>query len=172
MVEIGSVIEAVVTCVEPFGVFLRYGPEEVLVLLPEFSWKPAKDLKQRVQVGDRLKVYVLRYNYQKRQIVGSVRRLHPEENPYRELARLPPGEVLPGIVTLDAGGDLTVRLPNGAWGHLPKNCLTREWGVGETIAVEIGSLNVDEGRLTLAPAHRDGYAAQGAASAASGETTP
>ncbi|HKI37484.1 MAG TPA: S1 RNA-binding domain-containing protein [Gemmataceae bacterium] len=152
MVEIGFVIEAVVTHVEHYGVFLRHDGEEVIVLIPEFSWRPVKNLRDVVRVGDRLKVLVLRYNYKKRQIVASVRRLHQEDNPYRELSRLPPGEVLEGTVTFAAGEDLTIRLPNGAWGDLPKRSLGREASVGDKVNVEVEALEVDEGRLTLAPA--------------------
>lgn len=153
MVEIGSVIEAVVTRVEHFGVFLKYDSEEVVVLLPELSWEPMQDLRHAIHVGDRLSVLVLRYNYQKKQIVGSLRRLHPEKNPYRELARLVPGEVLHGVVISAAGADLSVRLPNGAWGYLSKRGWATEPNIGETVAVQIDSVEVDEGKLTLAPAH-------------------
>jgi ribosomal protein S1 len=152
MVEIGSVIEAVVTRIEHYGVYLRHDGDEILVLIPEFSWHPVKNLQEVVRVGDRLRVQVLRYNYQDRRFVGSVRRLQQEDNPYRQLSRLPPGEVLDGTVLHTAGDDLTIRLPNGVWGYLPKRCLTSEARAGDLIKVEIAALDVDEGRLTLAPA--------------------
>jgi small subunit ribosomal protein S1 len=166
MVEIGSTIDAVVTQVEQYGVYLEHDGEEVLVLIPEFSWQPVRDLKSAVRVGERLKVLVLRYNYKKRQIVGSVRRLHAEQNPYRELSRLPPGEVLRGKVRFVAGGAVTVALPNGAWGHLPKRLLAPGLNVGDDVEVEIDALDVDEGRLILAPARQAGPGADGVTGAA------
>ena len=75
MTEIGSVIEAIVTRIEHYGVYLQHKGETVLVLIPEVAWQPVKDLKETFHPGDRLKVYVLRYNYNDRAIVGSFRRL-------------------------------------------------------------------------------------------------
>jgi ribosomal protein S1 len=158
MVEIGSVIEAVVTRIEPYGFFFSHNGEEGLVLIPEFSWRPVRDLRDVVRVGDRLKVLVLLYNYKDRKIVASVRRLHQEDNPYRELSRLPPGEVLEGTVSFAAGDSLTVQLPNGAWGSLPKRYLASETRVGDKVKVEVESLDVDQGRLTLAAASPVGAA--------------
>jgi ribosomal protein S1 len=169
MVEIGSTIEAAVTRVEHYGVHLDYAGQEVLVLVPEFAWQPV-NLANAVRVGDRLKVLVLRYNYKTKQIVGSVRRLHPEQNPYRELSRLPPGVALCGKVTFAATDAVTVRLPNGAWGHLPKRLLAHEVKAGDAVAVEIDAVEVDEGQLTLKPARQNGQAVDGAAGAAPGGT--
>ncbi len=152
MIEIGSTIEAVVTRVEPYGIFLRRGEEEVVVLLPEFSWRRVKNLREVVHIGDHLTVVVLRYNYKDRKVVASVRRLHQEENPYRELSRLPAGATLEGTVTLIAGDHLTVELPNGAWGSLPRLALPNEAHVGQKLKLEVESLDVDEGRLALMPA--------------------
>jgi len=164
MVEIGSIIEAVVTRVEHFGIFLQHDGEEVVVLLPEFSWEPVHDLRQLVRVGDLLQVLVVRYNYQKKQIVGSIRRLQQEKNPYREIARLAPETVLHGVVMNTAGSDLSIRLPNGAWGYLAKRLLPTEPRIGETVAVKVDCVEVDEGRLILAPSSRSEYGAPGTVS--------
>jgi hypothetical protein len=45
-------------------------------------------------------VAVLRLNYEKNTYAGSVKHLHPEENPYRELSRMPIGTVFDGTVDL------------------------------------------------------------------------
>jgi small subunit ribosomal protein S1 len=171
MVEIGSTIEAVVTGVKHYGVYLDHEGQEVVVLLPEVSWKPVRDLASAVRVGDTLKVLVLRYNYKTQQIVGSVRRLYPAENPYRDLSRLPPGEILHGKVRFVAGDAATVDLANGAWGHLPKRFLTRALHAGDDVEVEIDSLEVDEGRLTFVPARETDPTTNGVVGAAPA-TTP
>src|SRR2546423_12274196 len=114
MVEIGSIIQAQVERVEPYGLFLRHGDETVFVVLPEVSWLDKRDLRERVRVGEAADVYVLRYNYEKKHIVGSIRRAHPELNPYRTLSRLPPGEPHCGTVVQTSDDRLTVRLANGA----------------------------------------------------------
>ena len=149
MVEIGSVIRARIIRVEPYGVFLRYGDQTVFVHLPEVAWLDKRGLPDRFQVGEELDVYVLRYNYEQKQIVGSIRRLHPEQNPYRMLSRLEPGEILCGKVTNLMGDLVTVRLANGAWGHIPKYRLHTDVKVGDAVKVVIAALEVDEGRLAL-----------------------
>ena len=149
MVEIGSVIRGRVIRVEPYGVFLCYGDETVFVHLPEIAWSDKKHLPERFRVGEEQDVYVLRYNYEDKMIVGSIRRLHPEQNPYRTLSRLEPGEVLCGKVSNALGNSVTVQLANGAWGRIPKYRLHTDVKVGDAVKVKIAALDVDEGHLTL-----------------------
>ena len=153
MLEVGSTVEAEVKMVKPYGVYLEHAGHEILVLIPEVSWNPTHNLEAAVRVGDRRKVYLLRYIYQKKQYAGSFRRLQPEENPYRVLSRLPPGEVLPGRVGQLLGDEWTIHLPNGAYGHVPNANACMDWHHGDRVAVRIAALEVDEGRLTLASAH-------------------
>jgi ribosomal protein S1 len=152
MVEIGSVIRAKVTRVEAYGIYLDHEGQTVCVLAPDIAWHDTRKLLERAHVGEEYEVRVLRYNYRDRIIVGSIRLLHPEENPYRELSLLAPGEPLRGQVTGAAGGEFTVELPNGAWGHLPQRLLPHQVKVGDDVHVEISALDVYEGRLRLAPA--------------------
>jgi ribosomal protein S1 len=163
MVEIGSVIRAKVTRVEPFGIYLDHEGQTVCVLAPDIAWHDTRKLLERAQIGEEYDVRVLRYNYRDRIIVGSIRLLHPEENPYRELSLLAPGELLHGKVTCAAGGELTVVLPNGAWGHLPQRLLPHEVKVGDDVNVEISALDVYEGRLRLAPARPASQSSNGPA---------
>jgi ribosomal protein S1 len=131
---------------------LKHGDETVIVLAPEVSWCAKGDLCQRVEVGATLDVLVLRYNYQKREIGGSIRRLHPEENPYRRLSRLEPGTVLRGKVKGVFPDGVTVALPCGARGEVPPSRHSRhDLKIGDEVAVTITALEVDEGRLVLAP---------------------
>jgi hypothetical protein len=92
----------------------------------------------------------VRYNYPKRVVVGSLKALHPEENPYRELARREPGDILIGTVRALLGDVFHVDLAQGgAWGSLPRGRVPEELKPGDKIAVRIFDLQVDEGRLTL-----------------------
>jgi ribosomal protein S1 len=153
MIEIGSIIEAVVTRIEPYGVYLQHDGETVLVLIPEVAWQPVRDLRDKCQIGERLPVYVLRYNYVDRAVVGSFRRAHPEANPYRQLSRLAPGTVLPGRVKYLSKDGLTLEMPNGARGFMPSRYAAGKSAQPESVVnVVIGSIDVDEGRLWLEPA--------------------
>ena len=149
MVEIGNVIEGTVDRIEPYGLFLNHAAGKVVVLGPEVSWHDHRNLRERFKIGDVLRVLVLRYNYKDEVYAGSIRRLHPEHNPYRDLSRLRPGTVLQGKVTSLAGDEVTVGLPNGAFGHVPKYRTPSHWERGQMVPVFITALEVDEGRLWL-----------------------
>src|SRR5438128_2199732 len=130
MVEIGSIIRAQVERIEPYGLFLRCGKETVVVLVPEVSWVDNRELHERVKVGDHFDVQVIRYNYEKKQVVGSIRRLHPEENPYRRLSRLEPGTIVRGRVSAVSDEDATIELPHGTRGQIPKHRRKTDLRVG------------------------------------------
>lgn len=155
MVEIGSAIQARVVRIEHYGIFLKYESQDVFINLPELSWFPVRNLQETIHIGDVLNVHVLRYNYSKKTIVGSLRRLHPEKNPYRELSRLDPEEPLSGKVMAILAGDVTVQFPNGAWGHVAASRMPGEVKVGDSVEVLITGLEVDEGILSLEPLPRE-----------------
>lgn len=161
MVEIGSILRARVTRVEPYGIFLEHPEGPVCVLVPEVSWSAKGDLRERVRRGEAYDVLVLRYNYRDQIIVGSIKRLHPEENPYRQLSRLEPGQVFQAKVLHNAGSEMTVELPNGAWGQVPLRLVPTELNAQDTMDVVITSLEVDEGQLWLEPAPREARALNG-----------
>src|SRR5438552_10976110 len=140
MVEIGSVIRAKVTRIEPYGIYLDHEGQTVCVLAPDLSWRDTRNMCDRMRVGEECDVRVLRYNYRDRIIVGSIRLLHPEDNPYRELARLEPGTVLRGRITRIASDEATLEFANGAWGHMPRHELPPGSQKGDEIDVVITSL--------------------------------
>ena len=149
MVDIGSVITATVERIEPFGVWLKHGNENVLILIPDLAWTPVKDAQQAARIGETMEVYVLRYNYIDKVIVGSLRHLHPEQNPYRQLSQREPGEVLQGRIQAIDGSHATVVFANGAKGSLNLAGSASSLGVGDTIVVTISSLDVDQRILEL-----------------------
>jgi len=153
MVETGSIIRAQVVKIEPYGVWLEYQDEKVLVLVPDITWNMIGHPSDVVRLGDSLDIYVLRFNYRDKVIVGSIKKLHPDENPYRELSRLPPGTSLTGKVDIVLSDEILVVFENGARGRMRKKLLPGSLGKGETIDVIISSLEVEEGLLTLEPAY-------------------
>jgi small subunit ribosomal protein S1 len=152
MVETGSIIKAQVVKFEPHAVWLEYQNEKIIVLIPEITWKIIRHPSEIVRLGESLSILVLRYNYKDKLIVGSIKRLHPEENPYRELSRLSPGTSLPGRVDLVLPEDILVELENGARGRMAKKLLRGPLGRGAKVDVVISSLEVEEGLLVLEPA--------------------
>jgi ribosomal protein S1 len=149
MLEIGSKITARVVRIEPYGIWLKRDGDDILVMAPDVSWKGCAPA-EAARVGDELELVVVRYNYPKRVVVGSLKALHPEENPYRELARREPRDILIGTVRALLGDVFHVDLAQGgAWGSLPRGRVPEELKPGDKIAVRIFDLQVDEGRLTL-----------------------
>src|SRR4051794_2009735 len=108
MVDIGAVFRARVERIEPYGVWLKHNNEDVIVLIPDLSWQRIGHPEELVSVGDVCDVFAMRYNYANRVVVGSLKALRPEENPYRKLARLEPGSVLQGKVKSTVGDELTI----------------------------------------------------------------
>jgi len=152
ILEIGSVVQARVTRKEPYGVCLQYGEHTILVLAPEIAWRDGREAMDRIQAGNVLDVFVVLHNYVDKVYSGSLRRLHPEENPFRALSRLEAGTVLHGKVTQLAGDQVSVELPDDASGHIPKHLLRRLPAKGEEIEVVIRGLDVDQPHLSLEPA--------------------
>jgi ribosomal protein S1 len=152
MVEIGTTIEACVTRVEPYGVFLKHGTADVFVPLPEISWSRIPSLHDAVRVGQIVCLRVVRFNYRDRVLVGSMRRAHPEENPYRKLSRLEPGTVLRGKVIFTSGYSFRIELPNSIVGSMPMCSTDSRYEVGDAVDVVITALEVDDGVLELGPA--------------------
>ena len=163
MVDVGSIIRAKVTRVEPYGVFLEHAEGPVAVLLPEVSWSDRRPLHESIRPGEEYDVLVLRYNYRDRVMAGSIRRLQPNQNPYRQLAGLEPGTPLRWRVVNVFDHDLTVELPNGAWGHVPKRPIAATVQCDDEIDLVISAIEVDEGRLTLEPIAADAPHANGSA---------
>ncbi len=82
MVAAGDIIEVEVVSVAVFGLFCRYGEQEVLVLIPEISWIASyNSCEQFASPGDRFRVKVLRVDAESGQVSGSIIALHP--NPWQ-----------------------------------------------------------------------------------------
>ncbi len=151
MIEIGSVITGRIERIEPYGVFLKYGAETVFVDAANLLWRRGTNPLASAKPGDDLRVVVLRYNYRDRITVASLKHAHPEDNPYREVSRLPPGTVLRGKVECVHYDSVSVRLDNGAMGLIPKVLAPANAMKGNEIDVVISSLEVESGDLRLEP---------------------
>lgn len=150
MIEIGSSVIAVVERVEPYGVFLARDGDTIFLPTGNLAWKPNENPIGDIHVGDSMKVVVLRLNYEKKTYAGSLKHLHPENNPYRELSLMPIGTSFDGTVSLVHQNGVSVRLRNGCVGEIGLAANSRELKQGEAIRVQITALEVDEERLVLA----------------------
>jgi ribosomal protein S1 len=152
MLDIGSVVQARVTDKKPYGVYLQHEDQSILVLAPEVAWHDTREAMDQIRPGDVLEVQILLCNYATKEFSGSLRRARQQDNPYRALSRLEPGNVLRAVVRRSDRDDVAVDLPCGARGKIPKHYLRRTPAAGEEMDVVISSLLVDEGQLWLEPA--------------------
>lgn len=97
--NIGDVVRAVVRTTAVFGVFCEYDTQEILVLIPEISWIPSfASCEQFAAVGDELKVKIIHIDRDRNKIAGSVREVHPENDPWNGAWRLEVGDVIEATV--------------------------------------------------------------------------
>jgi ribosomal protein S1 len=148
MLKIGEMINALVYRTEPFGVFLRYEGNEILVHLPELSWTDLRPANERGLMDKVIKVKIIDYNEKKDQWVASARKADGVVNPYLELSKKPVGVFLNGKIIRRTMDEYLIELENGAIGRLeddPRAPIE----MGQDVSVSIISLEPDEGRRGL-----------------------
>ena len=94
--NVGDVLEGVVTTVIVFGAFVNVNDIEGLVHISELSWERIEDPRKYVKVGQKVKVKVVAID--KGRLALSIRQLTPD--PWqKEAANLKVGDVVTGKVT-------------------------------------------------------------------------
>jgi len=94
----GSVCQGRVTNLVDFGAFVDIGGIDGLVHLSELSWKRVSHPREVVEVGQEIKVYVLRVDRERERVALSLKQLQPDpwasvEERYQE------GQVVEGVIT-------------------------------------------------------------------------
>ena len=80
---IGEIVRARVRRVAVFGLFCEYEHHEILVLIPEVSWIPCfASCEQFAEVGDELGIKIVHHDKERNKIAGSIRAIHPENDPW------------------------------------------------------------------------------------------
>jgi ribosomal protein S1 len=149
VIEIGAVVDAVVSRVEPFGVYLTQDKDTIFVPLSNLAWLPHPLTIAALQPGQTVMVLVERLNYKTKVYAGSVKRLHPEENPYRAFSRQPPDQVFGGKVKMIHHDGVVVDVGKGCVGELPLTEQTKALAEGSQVQVQITALELNEQRMTL-----------------------
>ena len=98
MLKAGDICEGDVSNLCDFGVFVDLGGVDGLIHISELSWRRISHPSELLDVGQRLRVYVIDVNPQRRRIALSLKRLEP--NPWATVAeRYQPGMIVEGIIT-------------------------------------------------------------------------
>jgi ribosomal protein S1 len=102
MLEIDSIVQAVVKqSGQGGGILLSCGEHDIYVDRAEMFWQPWPDGRNSLEmfsVGSEVPIRVLGYMYPLHRVLGSIKRVDPEANPYRKLSRYDPGTVFRGRV--------------------------------------------------------------------------
>jgi small subunit ribosomal protein S1 len=76
--EIGSVVEGVVSNLAHFGAFVNVKGVDGLVHISELCWRRVSHPSEVVQIGDKVKVYILDINLDRERLGLSLKRLDPD----------------------------------------------------------------------------------------------
>lgn len=77
--EIGDIVEAIVTSIEPYGIWLEAQGKRGLLLITDISHKRVSHPNDYAKEGDTLAVKISRFNWKNGAFVASRKELHPEE---------------------------------------------------------------------------------------------
>ena len=153
MLEIGSVVTAKVLSIEAYGLFAKSGDDDIFVDHGEFSWRNQPDRVACLSESDAIEVRVLRLAYAKGLYACSIKRVNPDDSPYRQLSRLPIGTILKGKAVRIMGKRMCVDLDNGAFGFIDSPHTTMlDRSFPFDVDVVIAALEVDTCQLLLVPA--------------------
>lgn len=111
----GDVREGTVTSITDFGAFVDIGGADGLVHLSELSWSRVKHPAELLKVGDRVKVYVLNIDNDRKRIALSIKRT--QEEPWQTISgRYELGQLVEATITQLASFGAFARLEDGVEG--------------------------------------------------------
>ncbi len=111
----GDIREGSVTSITDFGVFVDIGGADGLVHLSELSWSRVKHPAEILKVGDRVKVYVLSIDNDRKRIALSIKRTQDE--PWATVnGRYELGQIVDATITQIASFGAFARLEDGVEG--------------------------------------------------------
>ncbi len=153
----GLVLEGDVSSLAEFGAFVDLGGADGLIHVSELSWGRIQHPNEVVKVGDRIKVYVLNVDRERRRIGLSLKRLQPE--PWTDfVSKHAVGEELEAVITkltsfgafarvADSEIEGLIHISELSEGHVDKpGEVVKE---GDTVRVTILRLEPERKRLGL-----------------------
>lgn len=145
---VGQVRPGIVRSVKPFGAFVDIGGVDGLLPVHEMSWQRVADPSQIVQIGQTIKVVVLKIDPESRKISLGLKQL--EGNPWDNVRdKFHVGQIIDGKVTRTAEYGAFVELEPGIEGlvHVSEIARQRVWRVSDHLkpeqAVQVKILNID-----------------------------
>lgn len=150
--EAGQLREGTVTTICDFGAFVDIGGLDGLVHLSEMSWSRVNHPGELVKAGDRVKVFVLNVDDNRKKVALSIKRTQAE--PWSQIAATyQPGQVLQATITQVANFGAFARIADGIEGLIHISELSEERVQHPSSVVKEGDV-VNVRLLTLDPQRR------------------
>ncbi len=152
----GQVHEGVVRSLQPFGAFVDLGGADGLLHVSEMAWNRVKDPSEVLQLGQRIKVVVLRADREARKLSLGLKQL--TQGPWDDAhLNYPPGTVAKGKVTRIQDFGAFVELEPGIEGliHISELSAQRVRRVRDVVqedqevSVKVLDLNREQRRMSL-----------------------
>ncbi|MCS7258681.1 MAG: 30S ribosomal protein S1, partial [candidate division WOR-3 bacterium] len=156
-VKPGDIVDAVVTGLADFGVFVEIDGVPALLHISDLSWDKITHPREVVQIGEQLKVKVLTVDYENYRITVGLKQLKP--HPWEAVeAKYPIGSKVSGKVTsivdygafveLEPGIEGLIHISEMSWDrsvHHPSQILK----VGDTVSAVVLNIDRDNRKISL-----------------------
>lgn len=152
----GDILEGVVKRLVKFGAFVDVGGTEGLIHLSDLSWERVNDPSEVVNVGDKVKVYVIDFDKNSGRISLGLKEI--SKNPWNYVReKYKTGDIVHGIVTRIASFGAFVEIEPGLEGLVHVSQITDErisnpsniLNMGDKVNVKIIDINTEEKKLSL-----------------------
>lgn len=147
-IQIGNVLEGLVTGIMPFGIFVDLEGIEGLVHISEIAWEKVNHPSSYFNVGSKVTVKVLGIDEESGKLALSVKRL--TENPWEFVEeRYPVGKVVEGIVSKVVPFGAFVNLDKGLDGLIHVSETTGPLEEGQKIRATVTLVDGENQKLAL-----------------------
>lgn len=151
--KIGQTINAKITAVVPFGMFVMVDDEvEGMIHISEVAWEKVDELSSKFTIGQTVQAEVISIDRDQARLNLSLRLL--QDNPWKELVKkYPKGKAVSGQVTKTTAFGIFISLELGIEGllHNSKIPAGASFKMGDDIDCEIESVDPDKRRISLSP---------------------
>jgi small subunit ribosomal protein S1 len=153
----GQIVEGVVKNITDYGAFIDLGGIDGLLHVTDISWKRVNHPSEALQVGQNVRVQIIRYNEENQRISLGMKQL--ESDPWDEVARrFTPGQKLHGKITNITDYGAFVEIEPGIEGlvHVSEMSWTKKnvhpnriVNPGDAVDVQVLDIDMDKRRISL-----------------------
>jgi len=157
LLTVGTIVEASVTRLEPYGAWIDCDGRAGLVTIPEVSWSRIGHPGDVLSVGQRVCVEVL-VAAAGLPFSASIRAVHPECDPWHEPALFATGAEFKGPVVQVLRYGCFVELRPEVWGLLRRERWSGPLAVGDRVRVRIENADADARKIEVSLLSEGGVA--------------